>query len=116
MINVIVFIFKGWFLVFVMMWIRWTLPRLRIDQVMMTCLKYLVPISCVLLAGVSVWQVALPHAAHFWVRLAIFAASLAGVLLLIWQWYSWMSAPPSTAMPGMWRNTGVIGYQGARKP
>ena len=24
-INVIVFIFKGWFLVFVMMWVRWTL-------------------------------------------------------------------------------------------
>ena len=47
-INAIVFLFKGWFLVFVMMWVRWTLPRLRIDQVMMTCLKYLVPISCVL--------------------------------------------------------------------
>ncbi len=50
-INVIVFIAKGWFLVFVMMWVRWTLPRLRIDQVMMTCLKYLLPISCVLLHG-----------------------------------------------------------------
>src|SRR5882762_1548694 len=56
-INVMVFIAKGWFLVFVMMWIRWTLPRLRIDQVMMTCLKYLLPISCVLLLGVSVWRV-----------------------------------------------------------
>ena len=53
-INVVVFIVKGWFLVFVMMWVRWTLPRLRIDQVMMTCLKYLLPISCVLLLGVSV--------------------------------------------------------------
>ena len=41
-----------------MMWVRWTLPRLRIDQVMMTCLKYLLPISCVLLLGVSVWQAA----------------------------------------------------------
>ena len=48
-----VFIVKGWLLVFVMMWVRWTLPRLRIDQVMMTCLKYLLPISCVLLLGVS---------------------------------------------------------------
>ena len=52
-INVVVFIVKGWLLVFVMMWVRWTLPRLRIDQVMMTCLKYLLPISCVLLLGVS---------------------------------------------------------------
>ena len=59
-INVVVFIVKGWLLVFVMMWVRWTLPRLRIDQVMMTCLKYLLPISCVLLLGVSLWQVAMP--------------------------------------------------------
>jgi len=57
LINVVVFILKGWLGVFVMMWVRWTLPRLRIDQVMMTCLKYFLPISCVLLAGVCVWQV-----------------------------------------------------------
>ncbi|HEY7426128.1 MAG TPA: NADH-quinone oxidoreductase subunit NuoH [Gemmataceae bacterium] len=57
-INVVVFVIKGWLLVFVQMWVRWTLPRLRIDQVMMTCLKYLLPISCVLLLGVSLWQVA----------------------------------------------------------
>src|SRR5207247_592470 len=56
LINVAVFIAKGWLLVFVMMWVRWTLPRLRIDQVMTTCLRYLVPISCVLLVGVSIWQ------------------------------------------------------------
>ena len=54
------FIVKGWLLVFVMMWVRWTLPRLRIDQVMETCLKYLLPISCALLLGVSFWQVAMP--------------------------------------------------------
>jgi NADH-quinone oxidoreductase subunit H len=53
LLSVIVFIVKGWLLVFVMMWVRWTLPRLRIDQVMMTCLKYLVPISCGLLLGAT---------------------------------------------------------------
>jgi NADH-quinone oxidoreductase subunit H len=50
-INVVVFVLKGWLLVFVQMWVRWTLPRLRIDQVMMTCLKYLLPISCVAAPG-----------------------------------------------------------------
>jgi NADH-quinone oxidoreductase subunit H len=60
-INVLVFIFKGFMLVFVMMWVRWTLPRLRIDQVMMACLKYMLPISCVLLLGVSFWQLAVPR-------------------------------------------------------
>jgi NADH-quinone oxidoreductase subunit H len=59
-LDVVVFLFKGFLLVFVMMWVRWTLPRLRIDQVMMTCLKYLLPISCALLVGVSVWQLVFP--------------------------------------------------------
>jgi NADH-quinone oxidoreductase subunit H len=63
LINVLVFIFKGFMLVFVMMWVRWTLPRLRIDQVMMACLKYMLPISCALLLGVSFWQLVVPRIA-----------------------------------------------------
>src|SRR5207248_910145 len=59
LINIVVFIAKCYLLVFVMMWVRWTLPRLRIDQVMMTCLKYFLPISCFLLLGVSLWQLLL---------------------------------------------------------
>ena len=59
LINVLVFIIKSWLLVFVMMWVRWTLPRLRLDQVMMTCLKYLLPISCVLFLGVATWPLVL---------------------------------------------------------
>ena len=46
--------------VFVMMWIRWTLPRLRIDQVMTTCLKYCTPIAAAMFAGVMLWQLFLP--------------------------------------------------------
>jgi len=42
----------------VMMWVRWTLPRLRIDQVMATCLKYCVPLGAVCFVGVVVWQLA----------------------------------------------------------
>jgi len=61
LVNVFVFVvMKCWFLVFIMMWMRWSLPRLRIDQVMMTCLKYFLPISCVLLLGVWLWQLIVP--------------------------------------------------------
>lgn len=41
----------------VMMWVRWTLPRLRIDQVMTTCLKYCVPISAFCFVGAMIWMV-----------------------------------------------------------
>ncbi|MDG2127976.1 MAG: NADH-quinone oxidoreductase subunit H [Fuerstiella sp.] len=50
-----VFVSKAAFGVFVQIWLRWTLPRLRIDQVMITCLKYFVPISCFLFLGATVW-------------------------------------------------------------
>lgn len=46
--------------VLVMMWVRWTLPRLRIDQVMTTCLKYCTPIAALMFAGAMLWQLALP--------------------------------------------------------
>jgi hypothetical protein len=36
------------------------LPRLRIDQVMTTCLKYCVPLASMMLAGVMVWMYLLP--------------------------------------------------------
>ena len=114
-INVIVFIFKCWFLVFIMMWVRWTLPRLRIDQVMMTCLKYLVPISCVLLMGVSLWQLLLPAWLSDVCRWLIFAGCMLGLAWFIRTLVTFASSKPGEGMPGMWRTTGLAGYQGAQQ-
>lgn len=62
MVNVLVKAFIG---VSVMIWVRWTLPRLRIDQVMTTCLKYCVPIAAVMFVGATLWQFALPGRVFF---------------------------------------------------
>jgi NADH-quinone oxidoreductase subunit H len=43
-----------------MMCLRWTLPRLRIDQVMTTCLKYCLPLVSVMLAGAMLWSFVFP--------------------------------------------------------
>jgi NADH-quinone oxidoreductase subunit H len=90
LINAVVFIVKVWLLVFVMMWVRWTLPRLRIDQVMMTCLKYLLPISCALLLGVSLWQVAVQP--FVW-RYVNFVMAGLSALLVAWLLFKVITTP-----------------------
>lgn len=47
----------------VMMWVRWTLPRLRIDQVMHVCLKYCTPIAAVMFLGAVWWTYEFPGGA-----------------------------------------------------
>ncbi len=102
-VNVIVFIVKGWVLVFVMMWVRWTLPRLRIDQVMVTCLRYVLPISCVLLLGVSIWQLAASE--MLWLSYINYLLAGACVLVTVLVLVKAMTAlgtTPTDMMPGAW--------------
>jgi NADH-quinone oxidoreductase subunit H len=60
LIGVGVFVSKALLIVFVQMWLRWTLPRPRIDQVLYACVKVLLPLSCVLLLGAALWQLFVP--------------------------------------------------------
>lgn len=57
LIGLLNFLLKAVVGVTVMMWVRWTLPRLRIDQVITTCLKYCVPIAAVCFVGAMFWTV-----------------------------------------------------------
>lgn len=46
---------KSYLLIAVQMWVRWTLPRLRVDQLMYLCWKVLTPIALLFVAITSIW-------------------------------------------------------------
>ena len=57
-LKIAVFLFKVVFLLYLMMWIRWTLPRFRFDQLMRMAWRGLIPltIGLLLITGVFVYN------------------------------------------------------------
>ncbi|MDX2469833.1 MAG: NADH-quinone oxidoreductase subunit NuoH [SAR324 cluster bacterium] len=56
LISLLVFSAKTLFMIFVLVWLRWTLPRFRIDQLMEFSWKYLLPMSFVAFFGQAVFM------------------------------------------------------------
>ncbi|RIK62302.1 MAG: NADH-quinone oxidoreductase subunit NuoH [Planctomycetota bacterium] len=57
----ILFVLKAAFLYYVQLWIRWTLPRIRIDQVLYACVQVLLPLTMVILLGNTLWILGVKH-------------------------------------------------------
>ena len=79
-LSMAVFSIKTWALVFLFIWLRWTLPRVRVDQMMSLCWKYLVPGAFLCFIVTLLWQLLVPPAGMLYTGIALTA--LAVVLLV----------------------------------
>jgi NADH-quinone oxidoreductase subunit H len=81
-LSFVIFAAKTSVLVFIVIQLRWTLPRLRIDQLLEMCWKYLVPLSFACLLGVMVWMwaVAAGSLIDLAMRLVMTCLGVAGLL------------------------------------
>ena len=85
LVSLAIFVVKTLSFVFVVMWLRWTLPRIRVDQMMNMCWKYLVPASFAAVLFVAVWML-IVHAAPaigLAMRLVLTAAAAGAAVMFV---------------------------------
>ena len=79
-LQFVVFFLKAYLWVFVAMWVRATLPRVRVDQLMTLCWKYMVPLSFICLLG-TIGMMFVPHDLQRVISVAMFGLGLALVVV-----------------------------------
>jgi NADH-quinone oxidoreductase subunit H len=77
------FILKTLAVFFAMVWVRGTLPRVRIDQLMGLAWKFLFPVSLINILVTAIQVLAWPDALPWYIILINFAVT--GVLILVWS-------------------------------
>lgn len=97
------FIFKCVALIYVQIWIRWTLPRLRIDQVLYSCFQVMLPMMMLILLGHTVYELLVPVDGLLWrsINLALSAVGAVFVAGMVF-----------TAGYGYWNRRRMVGCLG----
>lgn len=73
-IGIVVFLLKTFFFIFVFMWIRWTVPRFKYDQLMNLAWKWMLPMSIVNLIIVAAAELSGYPLIGNWAGIIIFAS------------------------------------------
>lgn len=80
------FIAKVWGFLFMFMWLRATLPRLRYDQFMNLGWKLLIPTSLAWIMTVAVVRTLRTRGYETWAGLLVIASAAAGFVLVVYLW------------------------------
>jgi len=74
------FVAKCVFFLYVQIWLRWTLPRIRIDQVLYACVQVMLPLTMILLLGNALWVWASMSGSGAWTVFATIVNVIVGVI------------------------------------
>ena len=104
------FILKAMLLVYLQMWLRWTLPRLRIDQVLFSCVQVILPLTMIVLLASVFWELALGYSAAFTVfsQVISFVLALVGAAIAV--------AIVLVALAGLRQRRALVGTMGVERP
>jgi NADH-quinone oxidoreductase subunit H len=75
LLGLFYFMLKTLFIYLILIWVRGTLPRVRIDQLLNFNWKFLVPLTLILILVVAVVEKLVPSDANEWARAGILSAS-----------------------------------------
>ena len=98
-LGVAIFFAKSLALVFVIIWIRWTLPRFRVDQLMTLCWKYFVPwtFASIIFAAAWTWIAPDPRTSYLRMAVGVLTFALCGIGLGYAFWtrvvFNWKQNP-----------------------
>jgi NADH-quinone oxidoreductase subunit H len=82
-VSLAVFTVKTIVLCNVVVWLRWTLPRIRVDQMMSLCWKYLVPAAFACFVFTLFWEVAISAAPKLELVMGFALTAFAVVILVL---------------------------------